>query len=279
MNVVKKNGNIQVSVKNFNLAQSLDCGQSFRFTEKDGIWQGIAFGRVLKVKQEKDTLLFYGCNTVQAKHWIHYLDLERDYESIKMLLCRDTTLKKACEYAGGIHILQQQPWEALCSFIISQNNNIPRIKGIVSRLCENFGRQIAPGLFAFPSAEELACLQEEDLACIRTGFRNRYILDAARKIATGVINLEEMRDMESALAREQLMQITGVGPKVADCVLLYGLGHIDICPVDVWMRRILEQYYPNGLPTYAKPFAGIAQQYLFHYARTCLDENQGKQAG
>ena len=161
-------------------------------------------------------------------------------------------------------------WETLCSFIISQNNNIKRIKGIIERLCRLFGQPIGDsGFFSFPTPETLAAATAEHLAPLRCGFRARYLIDAAQKVCYGQVRLDAIPSMPMEEARRELMQICGVGPKVADCVLLFGFHRLECCPMDVWMKRVFAVLYPNGLPDCARDFAGIAQQYLFHYARTC----------
>ena len=178
-------------------------------------------------------------------------------------------LKEACSYAPGIRILRQEPWEALCSFIISQNNNIPRIKGIIERLCGLSGQPILCGaetVYAFPTAEQLAACTPEDLVPVRAGFRAKYLLDAARRVSTGQLDLNALYTASLEDARSALMTIHGVGPKVADCVLLYGLHHTCCFPMDVWMKRAV-QLLPGISPESLGCTAGIAQQYLFHYAR------------
>ena len=152
--------------------------------------------------------------------------------------------------------------------LISQNNNIPRIKGIVSRLCEHFGEKI-PGGFAFPAPEVLANCTVEDLAPLRSGFRAKYILNAAQKVAQGIIILDAMKTMPLEEVRQQLMTIQGVGPKVAECAALYGLHRLEAFPMDVWMKRAMAILFPNKTAADFGRYAGIAQQYIFHYARTC----------
>lgn len=253
----------------FSLADTLDCGQAFRWEEcSDGSFIGVAFGRALKVRQEKDRIIFYNTDFEAFESvWRGFFDLDRDYEYIRNILEADEILKKASEFAGGIRVLRQDPWECLCSFIISQNNNIPRIKGIINRLCESFGEPIAEGLYSFPSAERIAELTLEDLAPLRAGFRAKYILDAAKRVASGEIDLKKMSKMKTDAAREELMRIYGVGEKVADCVLLFGFGRSEVIPKDVWIKRVLSELFGGALPDFAVPYAGIAQQYLFHYAR------------
>jgi len=176
-------------------------------------------------------------------------------------------LKAASGFAGGIRILRQDPWEALCSFIISQNNNIPRIKGIVERLCASFGEEIKEGFYSFPAAEKIATLTLEDLAPLRSGFRAKYILDGAKRVADGEIDLDALKELALDEARQELMKIYGVGEKVADCTLLFGLSHIDAFPKDVWIKKAMAKLFDGSLPECAAPYAGIAQQYIFHYAR------------
>ncbi len=267
--------NVEVVMSdNFSLADTLDCGQAFRWEkQQDGSFLGVAMGRALRVSQQNNKIILYGTDfEVFEAVWRGYFDLDRDYGYIRGVLEEDETLKKACFLAGGIKVLRQDPWECLCSFIISQNNNIPRIKGIINRLCESFGEPIADGLYSFPSAERIASLTDDELAPLRAGFRAKYILDAARRVASGEIDFAKLEKMKTDAARDELMKIYGVGEKVADCVLLFGLGRVEVIPKDVWIKRVLSELYDGKLPDFATPYAGIAQQYLFHYARmTKLD--------
>lgn len=270
MKIKELNGDLIISeIENFALADTLDCGQAFRWEEcSNGLWQGVAFGRYLKLGITDKGIILYNQTIEDYENvWKSYFDFERDYKGIIKILSADETLKKACGFASGIRILRQDAWETLCSFIISQNNNIPRIKGIINRLCESFGDELENGFFSFPSAERIAKLSLEDLAPLRSGFRAKYILDAAKRVASGEIDLLKISKYDTDLARGELMKIYGVGAKVADCVLLFGMGHIDALPKDVWIKRVLETLYGGELPEYAREYAGIAQQYLFHYAR------------
>ena len=270
MKIVKNAGNIELhETENFVLAQTLDCGQAFRWQElEEDLWQGVAFGKHLKIGAKDGVITLYDTTEEDFYEiWQNYFDLERDYPEILRTLSANEVLKTAGEYAYGIRILRQEPWEALCSFIISQNNNIPRIKGIVERLCENFGDKIADGVYSFPSAQKIASLTLEDLAILRSGFRAKYILDAAKKVASGEIVLEELRNMPLDTARAELVKIYGVGEKVADCTLLFGLSHINAFPKDVWIKRATQKLFDGVLPECATDYAGIAQQYIFHYAR------------
>ena len=252
---------------NFSLDLTLDCGQAFRWQNIDGVWNGVAGGRALRVVQTEDGIEFFDIEENDFNdYWKHYFDFDRDYNSICKKLSADSSLKTAIDSFPGIHILNQEPFETLISFIISQNNNIPRIKGIISRLCENFGEK-KNGYYAFPKACELSKLFENDLAPLRAGFRNKYILDAAEKISSNAVSFEKIYDLPIESAEKELMKIKGVGPKVADCTLLYGFGKIDAFPVDVWVKRVMSEFYPNGLSGCTDGYRGIAQQYLFHYIR------------
>ena len=256
------------------LSLTLDCGQCFRWSEnEDGSWHAVVQGKKADVYTENQKLYVCGDGSeVNEKFWQSYFDLGRDYSSVCEKLKTDKWLKKAIEAYPGIRILKQDPWETLCSFIISQNNNIPRIKGIIERLCTFFGEDLGGGDFSFPSAERLAILSEQDLAPIRSGFRAKYILDAARRVAVGETELEKVAAMPIDEARAELQKIKGVGPKVAECALLYGFGRTEAFPVDVWVKRLMQELYPEGLPACTENVEGIAQQYLFHWRRN-ISEN------
>ena len=256
------------------LSLTLDCGQCFRWSENDdGSWHAVVQGKNADVYTENQKLYVCGYGSEgNEKFWQSYFDLGRYYSSVCEKLKTDKWLKKAIEAYPGIRILKQDPWETLCSFIISQNNNIPRIKGIIERLCTFFGEDLGGGDFSFPSAERLAVLSEQDLAPIRSGFRAKYILDAARRVASGETELEKVAAMPIDEARAELQKIKGVGPKVAECALLYGFGRAEAFPVDVWVKRIMQELYPEGLPACTENVEGIAQQYLFHWRRN-ISEN------
>lgn len=243
----------------FDLAATLSCGQCFRWRENaDGTFTGVASGRRLTVSPDA---------APDDMFWRDYFDLSLDYASIRRELAGlSPVLAEAAAFAPGIRILRQDPWEALCSFILSQNNNIPRIMGIVERLCEAFGDPLPGGGFSFPPPERLAPLSVSDLAPLRCGFRARYVLDAARKVSSG-LDLAAAGRLPLPEARQALWEIDGVGPKVAECVLLYGLHRLDAFPVDVWMRRAMDALLPGVSPESLGPYAGVAQQDLFHYSR------------
>ena len=269
MEIKFENNKIYIkSAQNFDLEQTLDCGQAFRWNKNaNGVWCGIAFGKYIELQYENNGIVITNSNHDDFKNiWQNYFDLKCDYAKIIKEVSRDKTVAKAAQFSSGIRLLNQEPWEALISFIISQNNNIPRIKGIIERLCENFGAKIDGG-YAFPTVEVISKLTAEDLAVIRSGFRAKYIIDAAQKVASGEIDLDYLKDIDYDTARKILMTIKGVGPKVADCVLLYGLGHKNAFPRDVWINRALEQLFGGNIPDCTKEYGGIVQQYIFHYIR------------
>lgn len=256
-------------VCDLDLKQTLDCGQSFRWEElPDGSFTGTAFGRMVTVRMDGQTLFIDGAAVKDAKNiWTDYFDLRFDYAAVRESLARlHPILKEAARYSPGMRILRQDPWEALCSFILSQNNNIKRIKGIVTRLCESFGEE-RDGVYAFPAPQTLAALTPEELKPIRCGFRAPYLIDAAKKVSSGEVELEKIREMDITAARQELMKIKGVGPKVAECALLYGLHRLECFPLDVWMKRAMQALFPDLEPEDFGEYAGIAQQYIFHYSR------------
>lgn len=255
-------------IRDFDLSETLTCGQCFRWKDSgNGSFSGVVRGKAVSVGIDGDRLIITNASEDDRAMWHDYFDLDLDYgEARKRIADLHSTMREAARFAPGIRILRQEPFEALISFIISQNNNIKRISGIVDRLCENFGEPIGGG-YAFPTAGRLAALEPDDLAPIRAGFRHRYIIDAARKVHSGQIDLEKLRELPYAEAQRELMTITGVGVKVADCVLLYGLHRMDSFPMDVWMKRAMATLFSDIDPALFGKYAGIAQQYIYHYAR------------
>ncbi len=245
---------------------TLDCGQAFRWNKTpDGRWCAVAMGKYIEILQDGTSVTFFDTSEKDFKNiWVPYFDLNRDYRSICDCIRTDENIGKAIDEFYGIRILNQEPWETLCSFIISQNNNIPRIKGIIDRLCENFGEPIERDgkivAYSFPTAERISALEIEDLAPLRAGFRNKYIMDAARKVASGEVDLEKIKTLPLLEAEAELIKIKGVGAKVAQCALLYGCGHCDAFPIDVWVKRIMSEMYRDGLPSCTEGVRGIAQQ-------------------
>ena len=256
-------------VRDLDLEQTLDCGQSFRWEKQDdGSFSGVAFDKFVNISLDGTDIIIKNAAEADRGLWYDYFDLALDYGKIREDISEiHPVLKEAAKYAPGIRILRQDPYEALCTFIISQNNNIKRIKGIVGRLCESFGDEIEDGVYGFPTAERLAKLTPDDLAPLRAGFRNRYIIDSAKKVASGEVDLELCKTADYEAARAELMKITGVGVKVADCTLLFGMHRVEAFPIDVWMKRAMEKLFPGMTAADFGEYAGIAQQYIFHYSR------------
>lgn len=251
------------------------CGQCFRFSlSESGSFSGVALGRRLTLKQEDDILSVEGISReVFEREYIPYFSLDMDYAAIKEQLSDDATMKRIVAHSPGIRVLRQPLFETLISFILSQNNNIKRIAGLVERLCICFGEK-KNDFFDFPTPRSLAVLSPEHLGEVRCGFRDKYVVDAAQKWMAGRIDGDIIRHAPLYEARQELMKIHGVGPKVADCTLLFGAARFDAFPEDVWIKRAMKELFPSGLPESAKPYAGIAQQYIFHYARQHLKRNQ-----
>ena len=254
--------------KKFDLSETLDCGQAFRWEEiGKNKWFGTAFGRDLTIEQIGEEHIFHCSENEFHEIWENYFDLNENYTQIReRLSALSPVLKEASSFAPGIRILRQEPWEAVCSFIISQNNNIPRIKGIIKRLCELCGEKTENG-YAFPKPEVIAEKDEEFLAPIRSGFRAKYILSAARKFTEDKEFAHKIETLPLEEARKELMTIKGIGPKVSDCALLYGFHRTECFPMDVWMKRAMATLLPEVDPASFGKDAGIAQQYIFHYSR------------
>lgn len=268
---------IMTEQESFNIEQILECGQCFRF-EKLGemYYKIVACKKELFIRQTADRVEFFPCDKYDFENiWIEYFDLNRDYQKIKNTLSkRDSVLAEAIKYGSGIRLLNQEPWECLLSFIISQNNNIPRIKGIIRAMADTYGEN-----GAFPTLEEIEKATVDELFELRMGFRAKYIYDAIQKVKSGKVDLEALFEINAEEAREKLMLIKGVGPKVADCVLLFSLKKKEVFPTDVWVKRVMSYFYFNNEETdinaihkYASKnwgeYAGFAQQYLFYYARS-----------
>lgn len=284
MKIISKNSNIILTeVEDFDLTHIFDCGQCFRFNKtEENTYTGVAKNRVLTISQEGDSVTFYD-TTEQDFHdiWYDYFDFNTDYKKIKSTLAKDNIMRDAISYGTGIRILRQDLWETIISFIISASNNIPRIKGIVERLCAAYGDKIeymGKTYYSFPTVERMALLSKEDLSVIRSGFRDKYILDAVSKFHSGVINENDFDNISTLDAKKLLMSISGIGNKVSDCILLFGLGRADSFPVDVWIKRVMEYCYFDGaeqsidkISSFANNkfglLGGYAQQYLFFYAR------------
>ena len=283
MNIFESENKIIIeNSDHFNLSDIFDCGQCFRFnrinnpddTDGDDLndFEGVAFGKYLRVTQKENTIYFETNPEDFNNIWRNFFDIDRDYKKICGILEQDEILKKASEFCPGVRILKQHPFECLISFIISQNNNIPRIKKIIERLCENFGEPVihkAKTYYTFPSAEKIANLTLDDLDVLKSGFRAKYIRDAAKKIAGGEIDLDSVYKMTLTDGSEYLQKIKGVGAKIAACVLLFAYNKLESFPIDVWIKKVLEKYYPADFKPheYFGQYAGIAQEYLYYYER------------
>ncbi|MBR5507958.1 MAG: DNA-3-methyladenine glycosylase 2 family protein [Clostridia bacterium] len=280
----ENNNTILSELESFALIDIFDCGQCFRWNrQEDGSYIGIAKNRVLKISEFENSFILHDTSREDFENiWYDYFDLNRNYTNIRTLLSEDANLTDAFHFGSGVRILRQSLWECVVSFIISASNNIPRIKKIVELLCENFGDEIeymGRIYYTFPSPERISALSLDELQVIRSGFRDKYILDAANKfISDSRFSEEYLKNIPTKDAKDVLMSIKGVGSKVADCVLLFGLGKYDSFPVDVWMKRIMEYLYFNQTEQSIKVISefaqahfgelgGFAQQYLFFYAR------------
>lgn len=256
-------------LQHFHLAQTLDCGQAFRWQATgDNAYTGIAHGRRLELALSDAGLTLYDTSLEDFENiWQGYFDLGRSYATLRGELAACDKLQDALEFSPGLRLLVQDKWEMLISFILSQNSNIPRIKKMISTLCEHFGDLLPCGGYTFPTAPQLAKLNQADLTPVRLGYRSAYILDAARRVTSGKLCLTSAAAMPTPQLRDELLAIHGVGPKVADCVLLFGFNRLECFPLDVWMKRVMATLYPNGFPLEFASVAGIAQQFLFHHAR------------
>lgn len=269
-------------VEHFDLGHTFLCGQCFRWNQNpDNSYSGVAHGRAVRMSYDKSRLTIYNtCYEDAVNIWINYLDLERDYSQIKSLYSDDMYLNKAMQFGHGIHILNQDIFECLISFIISTQNQIPRIKKIVHTLCIMYGKRLElDGLefFAFPTLDELKGIKEKDLEPLKAGYRAGYIVDAVEKISCGEVELGKIIELPYPEAKASLMKIRGVGPKVADCVLLFSAKKSCAFPIDVWVQRTMRSLYLDEKATNKQieekakelfgEYAGFAQQYLFYYAR------------
>lgn len=271
---------IQLDNCDFEAKATFECGQCFRWDAADDGYTGIADGKICKI--HGSTIICPDCDN---EFWSDYFCLGYDYAGLKKnLLSADPKLKDCIEYGGGIRILKQPLWETVVSFIISANNNIPRIRKIISTLCQSFGDKITyEGItyYSFPSPERLAALDVSDLAHLRAGYRDKYLLDAAEKFATGEVSGEVLRSLPTSDAKKLLLKIKGVGGKVADCILLFALGRYEVFPQDVWIKRIMNQIYGvsekdtlSFVESTYGALGGFAQQYLYYYYR---DHSQTKE--
>ena len=257
--------------------KTFECGQCFRWNaDENGGYVGVASGQAARVLA-RGGMAVIECDEADIGFWREYLDMDTDYVKARESVMLGEYLTECAEYGRGIRILRQDKWEALCSFIISQCNNIPRIKSIVEKLCAMFGEAMETpwGVkYSFPTASRVALLEEPELAPLRSGYRAAYIINAARAVASGDIDLEYAATLDVNEARKYLKSLNGVGDKVANCAVLFGLHRMDAFPVDVWIKRALKENLPAGFdPATLGDYAGLAQQYMFFHAReTSRDE-------
>ena len=273
------------NAKSFEPVHIFECGQCFRWNkEEDGSYTGVIKNGVINVKKIGNDVNFTGvCDENIKQICEEYFNLQTNYEAIKEKLSNiDIYLKNSIEYGNGIRILKQDLWETLLSFIISANNNIPRIKTIIERIAKKYGNRIEyrnKMYYTFPTPEMLQNASIDNFRGLGLGFRDVRIYETVQRTLKGEIDLEKLKQEENTeVLRKKLLEIPGVGPKVADCVMLFALNRFDVFPVDVWVKRVISELYfnkkeqtPNVIHEFAEKqygnLAGLAQQYLFYWRR------------
>ncbi len=282
--------------KEFEPKHIFECGQCFRWNkQEDGSYIGVIKDGVLKIIKDKNNIIIKGlCNGNIKDVCEEYFDLNTNYKDIKEYFSKvDENLKKSIEYGSGIRILKQDAWEATISFIISANNNIPRIKGIIERLSQKYGKKYVwdnKEYYSFPTVEELSNATVEELRELGLGFRDERVFETTKLIQMGKVDLNKLEHMSNTEdVREELLKLPGVGPKVADCIMLFSMKKFDVFPIDVWVKRVMTELYGKQIEnikisnkkTHNKEnakilefanekfgkLAGIAQQYLFYWRR------------
>lgn len=278
-------------VTDFNLKYTLESGQSFRWNRVEDAYYGVVEGRIFKLSvseagQQGITLSVESSATEDTAELTaflrHYLDIERDVPKILAAVDNDAYIHRALQKLWGMRILNQELWETIASFILSQNNNVPRIRGIIRRLSERFGQKLTLESYvdySFPTALALAAAESDELLACGTGYRADYLKGAAQAVVSGELSLPKLKRLPYLEAKRELMQRKGIGEKVADCICLFSLGHLEALPVDVWIKRIFETLYfrrqatPREIREFAQNYfgdgVGYAQQYLFHYVHEC----------
>ncbi len=281
--IVSKPGNsLKVRINDFDPAHTFLCGQCFRWNHDGGCtWSGVALGRLVRLEWDGEICTFFDMTEDEfVEKWVPYFDLDTDYGAVKKILSRkDEHLEKAVSFGYGIRLLRQDLWEVILSFIISQNNGIPRIKKIIETLSSHYGSKIPGeyGKYTFPEPSSIAGSTLDDLNICRGGYRCRYIMSTAQRLMEQPSLLDELKKLPAGNARELLLSFTGIGEKVADCILLYSGLDRNAFPIDRWVKRVIETLYfeketdVNTIRAFARnyfgEFSGIAQQYLFYYAR------------
>lgn len=271
---------LRLPLPEFNPGATLYGGQAFRWRPREAGHEGIVRGRLLRVEERNGGAVVLGCRFEDAAIARDLLAPSISVQAVSASWPDDPLLREAARENPGLRILRQTPWETLASFILSSTKNIPHIVQLVEALCDAAGSAVeGTARRAFPGPETVAALAERDLRRLGMGFRAPYLRDSARLVAEGSFCLGSLADLPTEAARLRLMELPGVGPKIADCVLLYAYGRQDSFPLDIWLWRVLVGHYRRGrsLPAprlrgYAlrrfKPWAGYAQQYLFQYARS-----------
>lgn len=274
-----KNGILISAFEDFSLRNTFDCGQCFRFNEQeDKSFIGVAFGKPVCFSEEENGIYIDNITLDEFnENWLKFLDFERDYKIIKEKLSLDETMKKAIEFGGGIRILRQEFSECVISFIISQQNNIPKIKKAVEGFCRLFGEKVSymgNDYYTFPHISAIKDIKAEDLAPLKIGYRDKYIIDAIEKLNSGFLNCGELDKMSYKDAKERLLKVHGIGNKVADCILLFSLGKFDAFPTDTWIKKAMLDLYgvsEKNIEKYSRAnfgeYSGFAQQYIFYYMR------------
>lgn len=269
--------------RDYDLAATLTSGQAFRWIPRDGRWESILHGRYVSLQQLPEGIEARTLEPQIDWDWLReYLQIETDLDLVLETFPKDAPMQTAVRACRGLRLLRQEPWECLASFILSSTKQIVQIQQIVKALCECYGGEIAGSAemhCTFPLPSRLATLSESNLRSCKMGFRAPYLLETARIIDSGKLDLEALRKLSTDEARLALMGLPGVGEKIANCVLLFAYGFQDAFPVDVWVQKAIAQlYFPKRRPTRKRlkrfvethfgPNAGYAQQYLFHYMRT-----------
>lgn len=269
------NKNIKIFDKRiecFDISQICESGQCFRMKKKSGdTYSVIAGNKYLEVTQNETQCIFHCSDAEFEDFWKHYFDLGTDYGEYRQKISpRDAYLNHAAELGGGIRILNQDLWEMIVSFLISQQNNIVRIRRCIQNISEKYGEKMentSGGIYyAFPTAEALACLGDDGLKECNLGYRSKYVVRSAKSIVGGEVSLEKIKAMPYKKAKEELLKLFGVGEKVADCICLFALHHLEAFPVDTHINQALKAHYPKGFPKRRyKGFEGVMQQYIFYY--------------
>ena len=263
---------ITIHVEHFNIEQICHSGQCFRMRKNErGNYEVVAFGNYLELSQEGNELTLDCSQEEYDAIWKSYLSLDVDYHSIIAVIDQDDEyMNTAMEFGWGMRILKQDFWEIIISFLISQQNNIPRIQKCIRTICERYGTEkrnkYGEPYYTFPTPQALASLDESELRDCNLGYRAKYILRTAQSVVQGDINLETIAALPYVEARTELQKLYGVGIKVAECICLYGLHHLDAFPIDTHIKHVLDENYPDGFPfDRYRGVAGVFQQYAFYY--------------